>query len=309
MGFAVYAVDRRIPLPLDVLARLRSSIKIQPSCSPDIVMLNKPKMWALLLECKASGFGPCSSQAIQARTLLLVCGTQIGNHFGVGSLQSSLLAFVLPSKDLVLQRERLSVLADEIKKYGQVPGDYQVWGLTKREDGIYLSEIRPAPCINMTGDIRVIGTEDPDGYDVIRFVPLDPAVNANDPVGRQILQERLRNNLTRTILCQLSSESSSVTVSVTALCSAIVLYVWPLWNPESQRYFRLGVRRYVRDIIGRLESIGVTKLPSEDPDRLVLGIPSPGVAQDVRKLLLSSGNRKSPVFIGPQEPLPLDPGD
>ncbi|HHV78309.1 MAG TPA: hypothetical protein GXX40_01620 [Firmicutes bacterium] len=262
----------------------------------------------IAFECKANSFGPGTSQATQARTLLLLTGKVISDFFGL-DVGDSLLVFLTVNDVVSLQEDCLTELAEECRAAGCETSKWQVWGLAKKDDGVYIRNIgltlsaavetldveRQASAASalqaasMNYEVRVVKTSDPDRYELLRLIPLDPSVNLKDRVGLEVLQERLRSALAESILRQLHSRSK-VTVSIEALCNKIVMYVWPYWSSNSQKAMRGLVRESLLNVFRRFEKLGVTA--TREADAYVLVFPSEKSRRHLTRYLLSSEYRK-----------------
>lgn len=306
LGFRIYAVNRRIGLPIEVVSRARERVSLQNACSPDIVLSNGQRSIALLIECKSSSFGSLTTQAQQARTLLLLTGPRISNYLGYRDISESTAVYVLPGSEIEQQEECLASITSELRRLSLETTEWEVWGLVQSEDGISLRNLKAGRSLDDPGDIRVVTTDDPKNYEVMRLIPVDPDVAADDPIGTQVLQERLRNSFVQQVLRHSpSGYPITVTVSVDSMCSRVILFVWEAWNPESKTWLRRKVRNYIRRMMLRMETVGVVRIPSVEPDVVQFQIPSLEVSRDLRRLLLGTENRRSRFLPDRQEMLPL----
>jgi len=156
LGFRIYAVNRRIGLPIEVVSRARERVSLQNACSPDIVLSNGQRSIALLIECKSSSFGSLTTQAQQARTLLLLTGPRISNYLGYRDISESTAVYVLPGSEIEQQEECLASITSELRRLSLETTEWEVWGLVQSEDGISLRNLKAGRSLDDPGDIRVV---------------------------------------------------------------------------------------------------------------------------------------------------------
>lgn len=307
-GYRVYSIDRPFSVPFDILRDLGANFSPKPSssCRPDLVLLNSQRACALLIECKSSSFGPDTDQGSQASTLLLIGLENFRSQIGTPWLEHLLDVFLVPAEQVELQERCLNEISSRLANRGQAVSPAQAWGLLLGSGGVYLTNLSASPCLDECNRVLVVETEEPENYEPVRIIPIDPSIDSRDPEGHRIVCERARNIFVKTALTQMNSSSPPCTIliSVREICSQIVL-VWDVWNKDSQKWLRTLVRRVLRPRIDDMISAGAEEVQCREYD-FCLRVPSDEVRSDIKKVLLSVRSRKAEVSPRGQEALPLE---
>jgi len=131
-GFMVYAVALLVGPPPDLrLMAQEARISMQDRVRPDVVLALRSNHKFGFAECKKSSFGPTSSTAEQARSLLVVAGPRAAEVLGLdsGRVADSLLAFVIPENDREPLARTLANLHEELREKRLPAGRFSVLGL------------------------------------------------------------------------------------------------------------------------------------------------------------------------------------
>lgn len=133
--FTVYAIAPLFVMPIDLrLAAQETQIRMQDRVRPDIVLTQESNRKFAFIECKTSAFGPNSSTAEQARSLMIVSGLRSAEILGLASEQvsDSLLVFLISEHEcsllfqtlMNLQKELLGHKVEGIVKYFKTVEEY-----------------------------------------------------------------------------------------------------------------------------------------------------------------------------------------
>jgi len=116
-GYHVYAICPSITLPLDILLLVKDSgLAHQDHVRPDVVLYRPSDHRYGVVECKGNSFGPDSSTAKQARTLLLAVGPRLDEALGLqaGTISRNTAAYLIPSQAATEMAETLQTLGAEL---------------------------------------------------------------------------------------------------------------------------------------------------------------------------------------------------
>src|SRR5207248_1937218 len=121
-GFTVYAVAPHLPLPPDLqLSAQEAGLRVQPGTRPDVVLTHAATNRYAFVECKRSSFGPSTTTATQALTLIVLSGPRSADIMAV-PVTEALSAFLVPDSQRELLANTLCVLSQELTAAGIAPG-------------------------------------------------------------------------------------------------------------------------------------------------------------------------------------------
>ncbi|MGH8057840.1 MAG: hypothetical protein ACREOH_11495, partial [Candidatus Entotheonellia bacterium] len=141
-GFSVYAVAPLLSLPPDLrLAAQATAISLREGVRHDVILVQQGEQKFAFTECKADSFGPASSTADQARSLLLVSGPRAAEILALAQsqLSSSRLVFVVPEHSRSRLSQTLSSLQSELRADGMPVGEVAIIGLLLTASDLSLS--------------------------------------------------------------------------------------------------------------------------------------------------------------------------
>ena len=185
-GFGVYAIAPLLPTPIDLrLAARNAGLDVQDSVRPDVILQRPRDDRFLLVECKATSFGPDSTSAEQARALLLLSGPRLAEVLP-DRVQAALLAYALPEG----HREKLTGTLDNLS--GQMAavdlpaGPFSVLGLLAGESSLDLVlDERAGALLGLAAGGHVFIKQEPDqDLRPLYFIPYDPDVTQSEEEGR-----------------------------------------------------------------------------------------------------------------------------
>jgi len=131
-GFGVWAIAPALAPPPDLQLRAKDrGVALQASTRPDVVIANSERGLFAVTECKASSFGEESSNAAQARSLLVVGGPRCSEVLAItpNDVSGTLVAFVLPEDQKTDFAPTLESLAGALSDAQLFPGTPCILGL------------------------------------------------------------------------------------------------------------------------------------------------------------------------------------
>ena len=206
-GFMVYAIAPLLGLPPDLrLMAQEARINMQERVRPDVVLAHEGARKFAFAECKANSFGPTSSAAEQARSLLVVAGPRAGEVLGLAAWQvaDSLLAFMTPQTEQGPLAQTLATLYKELDA-AQIPGgQFSVLGLllTETEVSIGIDERASTFFALPPGNNHFLRREPDTDPRPLYFIPYDPDINQSPQERKfckRILFERMHCTVTAAV--------------------------------------------------------------------------------------------------------------
>jgi hypothetical protein len=254
-GFEVHAVAPPLAPPPDVLLRLKDSgLAHQDRVLPDIVLRQARNRRFALIECKGRSFGRDSTNASQARTLIVIAGPRLHESLGLqpSDVGEGAAAFLVPEADAPLMRTTLAELSDELTQANLQCGSALAVGLAPETDALVLTADEPARRFFdlPSGREPFMQLEPNTDPRPLYFIPYDPDCKQSDD-ERAFCKRVLFERLHAAVLGAAGRAVPPVTLTfqVEALLNEATLGMYDLWeNPESNRH----MRRLVRELLGRL---------------------------------------------------------
>jgi len=222
-GFTVYAIAPLLGLPPDLrLMAQEAEINMQERVRPDVVLANESVRTFAFTECKKSSFGPISSTAEQARSLLVVAGPRAAEVLGLapGQVAGSLLAFVTPQTEQESLAQTLATLSNELNAARIPAGQFSVLGLALTDTDVSIAiDDQASAFFRLPQGInsfmkRELDTDPRPLY----FIPYDPDVDQS-PEEREfckrVLFERMQSTVVAAVghatpLCELPLNSERI---------------------------------------------------------------------------------------------------
>ncbi len=202
-GFTVYAIAPLLPLPPDVrLATEQVQMSVQAGARPDVVLTQESARKFAFAECKASSFGPTSSTAEQARTLLIVAGPRAAEVLGLasGQVTDSLLTFVIPDDQRGPLAQTLADLHNELGDNRLPVGQFSLLGLLLADTDIeiVLDELGSCFFTLASGATPFMKLEEETDPRPLYFIPYDPDVGQSEQERvfcKRVLFERMHSTI------------------------------------------------------------------------------------------------------------------
>jgi len=260
--FTVYAIAPLLGLPPDLrLMALEAQIIIQDRIRPDVVLGQERGQKFVFTECKSSSFGPNSSTAEQARSLLIVAGSRAAEVLGLDSSQvsDSLLAFLTPDCDQEPLTRTLTNLREEMRENRLPVGQFSVIGLLMTNSNISIvinkmgSEFLELPLGITPFMKRELGT-DPR---LLYFIPYDPDIMQSEQEKvfcKRVLFERMQSTVVAAVgranpPAELSLESEKI-------LNDALFGMYEHWeNPDSAKHMRRLFRQFMDPLTKAVNSV------------------------------------------------------
>jgi hypothetical protein len=198
-GFTVWAIAPPLAPPPELRLRAQQrEMDTKDLVRPDVIAA-KPKSGRFaLVECKASSFGPLSSAASQARTLLVLGGPPCAEALGISDREVSetLCPFLMPEDQRDGFAPTLSQLHEELTAAELEPGRSSLLGLQASEAAIAVQPDEAASTFfglprEASGFLTV---EEDTSPRPLYFIPYDPDVDQSvteRQYGKRVLFERM----------------------------------------------------------------------------------------------------------------------
>lgn len=294
-GYELYRIAPPIPLSIFVVARAAAAdppLDMVRHPVPELVLRHGAGRRLLTVECKASSFGPDTTQARQAMGLISSSGPHLSGTFGLvdadGWTADVLFAVSYPQQGDM--ETCLEVLSRRLDAARIAPTPSTSCGIELRSDGVYLCFARPDRMpFPVTDELRVATLEPGEDPRPLYVIPLDPSINARDEYGQRVVEERVRTALAYLIASRLARETFAVTWD--ELMTAAI-EVWPLWQDRtSTRYLSERVRRYVEGVLKDMATSSSVEVRISSTGFSLEGVRS-DVAARIRDYLSSAGFRR-----------------
>ncbi|MBM3301542.1 MAG: hypothetical protein FJY85_16520, partial [Deltaproteobacteria bacterium] len=202
-GFTVYAIAPLLPVPLDLrLVAQQAGIAMRDGVRPDAVLTRESDRKFAFAECKAGSFGPTSSTAEQARSLLVVAGPRAAEVLGLasGQVADSLLAFVVPEAGRELLAPTLVSLGKELGEKRISVGRFSVLSLvlTDTDVSIMTDELGSSFFGLPSGASPFMKREPDTDPRPLYFIPYDPDIGQSEEEKvfcKRVLFERMHSTV------------------------------------------------------------------------------------------------------------------
>ena len=230
-GYFIHSIGRRIQIGSEFRDRL--DIRGQPS--PDLLAQHRNDPMMLVIECKASSFGPDSSTADQARELL-VGGSDLALTIGASNPVPSYVLYVTRATHGENLCPTLSQLRHELSSRGLDTALAGTAVVEIRDDGVWLSlgpgDPVPSPLQRALGQPRrVVELVEGDTPIHLYLIPWDPSVTQDpwlEKFGKALLAARVLTRAT-TRVARITPPDTLV-LRATDLLEEATLGVSALWR-------------------------------------------------------------------------------
>ncbi len=286
-GYYVVAIGRSVIVPvdpktLDVLGRLLGSQDRSPS-RPDLWLKHQTDEVQPLLELKARGFSPTSSNSKQA-TKLLVSSTDLAPSTGGEGPQPGHVIYVTIAEDAELLAQTLAELRNTIDEEGMRPAPAATIGLTWLDEGVALMSPRPedlpAPMQAALSGLAVVlrAGHPEDDIQPLYVIPWIPGIeDSQDP---ELQSDGLRQ-LTARLLAETMARVGRAVAPTTLTLNGVDLLdratygVFSRWRDLDRGRFALAAAKIIERA---LRATGHARLQG---DRVEVDVPTPEVQDAV----------------------------
>ncbi|MBM4033560.1 MAG: hypothetical protein FJ291_17495 [Planctomycetes bacterium] len=271
-GFAVWAIAPLLTVPPDLRLRAQErSVVLQASVSPDVIVAKKAEGRFALVECKAASFGPASSTAEQARSLLIAGGPRCAEVLAIATstLSESVLAFVVPEDQLEGFATTLETLGGELSNAQLSPGPPCLLGLSLLPKAIAVRpddkaaaffglHRRPTPFIGIDAETCPRP---------LYFIPYDPDLDQS-PAEKRHCKRVLFERLLASVVAATGRAipPSDLVLERDRLLNDAMFGTYANWqNPGARRHMRRLCREFMDAVMSSLEQIVPGALRFEPP--------------------------------------------
>ncbi len=257
-GLSLYSIGPLLALPPDIILAVSDKLNCKNGARPDLVLEANKKRRFCILECKASSFGPDSSTATQARTLLLMAGPILSEVLALptGAKSEGILCYFTISNQIEMMKTTLESLEKEIaEKVNSETRNYGCLGIRPSQSAIlleyseriknFLSLIKDAP-------VEILSLEEDTDPRPLYFIPYDPNIRQTkeeQELSRRILFERILSY----IISKMGGATipSSITFTTEELLNSATFGVYEVWEDNEAKKH---IRRLVRDFLWNIQN-------------------------------------------------------
>ncbi len=254
-GFSPLVIELPFKLPVVISQKIAAmpTLEISREPEPEVILGNQLKKKAVYFECKASSFGPESSNSRQARGHLLASGPIFGEVFG--PLDNCVRSYVVPDTDREKMRSCLTDLRQNLLSSGLWPGQFSVQGLKAGDKSILFTwEERFSEHLEIAQDmgreVQVLGNITPETDPsplMLVYTDEDCPNQESRNHYRRILSERLRASM----LCDINqrAEANEITLSADELLRSTTGGMFQYLGRDRQKRLRTFVGTNVFNFI------------------------------------------------------------
>lgn len=252
-GLKIYSIGPLLALPADIRLTVSGKVDCRDGVRPDLVLETKELKKYCILECKASSFGPDSSTAQQARTLLLVTGPILSEVLGLGTRgqNGGLLCYLIGPNQTEMLETTLETLEKEIRERVNLEsGNFGCFRVKPTESTVtleYHEDIKKFLNLAKDSPIEVVKFEKTTDPRPLYFIPYDPNIQQTkeeQQFCRRILFERILSY----IISNIGGATIPTTITSTTedLLNAATFGVYEIWEDNEATK---NVRRLVKDFL------------------------------------------------------------
>lgn len=261
-GFTVYAIAPLLGPPLDIrLAAQKARISMQDRVRPDVVLVHESDGKFAFIECKASSFGPTSSTAEQARSLLVVAGPRAAEVLGLasGQVSAALLGFLAPDSERAPLIKTVASLFKELGEHELPAGQFSILGLalTDSDVSIVINDLGSAFFGLPSGNNHFMRREPDTNPRPLYFIPYDPDVFQSEQEKvfcRRVLFERMQSTIVAAV--GRANPPTELVLESQKILNDAMFGMYEHWqNPDSARYMRGLCRQFMEALTKAVNSI------------------------------------------------------
>ncbi len=236
-GYFLHSIGRRLQIA-DEHQQLLADRSGYGLPSPDVLVDHSSHSTMVILECKASSFGPSSSTSQQAMKLL-VGGSDVADTVGASQPKLAYLMYATRSSEEDQLWNTLLTLKSGLQEEGLPTAPAGTMVVEIRDEGVWLSlgpgEAPPEPlCSAICTPAKVVAFEEGEVPIPLYIIPWDPGV-AQEPrladLGKAILAARVLNEATAMI--GRAAVPGSVSLNASLLLEAATFGASSAWRARS----------------------------------------------------------------------------
>jgi len=254
----IYSIGPLLALPPDIRLAVTEKINCQDAVRPDLIFEALGKKKLCILECKSSSFGPESSTANQAKTLLLIAGPVISEVLGIGKRgeNEGILCYFIGPDGAELMEETLKILEKEIKDKTKLEsGTYGCFEIKPSQTSIILEYPEKVKIfLNLTKDspVEIIKFEEDTDPRPLYFIPYDPNIQQTkeeQELSRRILFESMLGHMISKIGG--ADIPYSITFTTQELLDYATFGLYEIWEDNEAKKH---LRRLVKDFLNQIKN-------------------------------------------------------
>jgi hypothetical protein len=307
-GYELRYLGPALPLTPALRERLiDSGLPFRERPRPDVLLRRSEADEYLLVECKRTMFGPCSSSASQTRGLLLQTPDQLRAvlYLSPDAPANAHLAYVTRHYESPNPAEGIASIADQLGGAGFEVIPAGIICLEARDDGIYMRTgyfpgVLPAPLLEATGHEVLLSRSDEGGSPLpLLLIPWEPSLDRDSPLaafGKWVLYQRLLTHVV--IAVGHATPGHPVDVFYDAMLSDATFTYYERWralNREIATYLRGVCGDLITGALREVEGVEIEAITGDAPGRrlTMASAEARGLAVDA----LTAQSRKSPPDI------------
>jgi hypothetical protein len=279
-GFAVWAIAPPLAPPPDLRLRAQDrGVVLQAAVRPDVIAASQTAGRFAVTECKASSFGAESSNAEQARSLLIVGGPRCSEVLGISdrAVSETVVAFLMPEDQRDAFSPTLSELDDRLTKAQLSPGPSCILGLRATATGIVVvSDVRASAFFGLPrGPVKFLGVEKDTSPAPLYFIPYDPTIDQS-PAERQRSKRMLFERLLGGVISATGRANPpfDLLLEPDHMLNDAMFGMYEHWESrDATRHMRRLCREFMNALLGKLEEAvpGVMKYEPQVGWHVVVG--------------------------------------
>lgn len=256
-GFEVDAISPSVTPPDILLLLKESGLAHQDSARPDVILCRSRDRSYSVVECKGNSFGPASTNARQARTLLAASGPRLNEALGLqaGTVSRSVVAYLVPSQAGPKMAECLPALSEELRGGRLQPGASCVLALEASATELSLVADGPAREFYGLSLARTPFIQLEEGTDPrpLYFIPYDPDCDQSEEERaycKRVLYERIQASILGA--CGRATPPMDFEFRAADLLNDATMGMYDCWeNRDSTRH----MRKLVRDLLAKFAEV------------------------------------------------------
>ncbi len=262
-GFTVYAIAPLLTVPLDMrLAIQQAQITVQGSFRPDAVLAHKPDRKFAFIECKKSSFGPTSSTAQQALSILLAAGERPSEPLGLApaDVKESVVGYFLPGEQAATLYQTLGQLTETLSNHQMQAARFTILALQTgaNELSVTIDDAGAEFFSLKSGSYPIMRLETDTDPRPLYFIPYDPDVTYSSEREKIFCKRVLFERLHSAVLVAVGRVNPPVELSLglDSLLNDATFGMYAQWeNRDSARHMRGLCRQLMRSLAQSVNSV------------------------------------------------------
>ncbi len=277
LGYELHSIGGNLSLPPDSRLRVADSgLGVVESPGPDVIASRARSSEFLLIECKGASFGAGSSNADQARGML-IASSDLRGPLGLAAAPEpvGIVGYLVPEPEAVALQDGLGDVKQQLERANLPSSSFTVLGVEERADGVYVLNRHPPASLPPDAEraiatgARILETVEGEVARRLYFIPWDPSVDQSaeeKAFCRRILLERVLAELVAA--AGRSSPSSDLQISMEALLDRATFGLATRWRARREV---TNIVRVIRTFVRQLIEKGAPGLPMQwdGPARIV----------------------------------------